>query len=62
MDSTSSDLMSGTLKCIFSGFLELMNSTSAMRSLKGHLSVISLSLTFDRVMISLFRSAIVMYA
>ena len=35
MDFRSSDLMSGTLKSIFSGFLELMNSfsTSAMRSL-----------------------------
>ena len=32
MDFNSSDLMSGTLKCIFSGFLELMNSfnTSAL--------------------------------
>ena len=28
MDFSSSDLMSGTLKCIFSGFLELMNSFS----------------------------------
>ena len=35
MDFSSSDLMSGTLKCIFSGFLELINSfsTSAMRGL-----------------------------
>ena len=43
MDFSSSDLMSGALKCIFSGFLELMNSftTSAMRSLKGRLSFIS---------------------
>ena len=50
MDFSSSDLMSGTLKCIFSGFLELMNSTStsAMRSLKGRLSFISLSLTFAK--------------
>ena len=48
MDFSSSDLMTGTLKCIFSGFLELINSfsTSALRSLKGRLSFISLSLTF----------------
>ena len=47
MDFSSSDLMSGTLKCIFSGFLELMNSfsTSAIQSLKGRLSFISMSLT-----------------
>ena len=46
MDFNSSDLMSGTLKCIFSGFLELMNSfnTSALCSLKGRLSLSSLSL------------------
>ena len=50
MDFSSSDLMSGTLKCIFSGFVELMNSfsTSALRSLKGRLSFISLSLTFAK--------------
>ena len=50
MDFSSSDLMSGTLKCIFSDFLELMNSfsTSALRSLKGRLSFISLSLTFAK--------------
>ena len=49
MDFSSSDLMSGTLKCIFSGFLELMNSfsTSALRSLKGRLSFINLSMTFQ---------------
>ena len=49
MDFGSSDLMSGTLKCIFSGFLELMNSfsTSALRSLKGRLSFINLSMTFQ---------------
>ena len=50
VDLNSSDLMSGTLKYIFSGFLELMNSfnTSALWSLKGHLSVISLLLIFAK--------------
>ena len=52
MDFSSSDFMSGRLKNIFSGFLELMNSfstcTSALRSLKGRLSFISLSLTFAK--------------
>ena len=50
MDFSSSDLMSGTLKCIFSGFLELMNSfsTSALRLLNGRLSFVSLSLTFAK--------------
>ena len=50
MDFISSDLMNGTLKCIFPGFLELMNSfsTSALRSLKGRLSFISLSLIFAK--------------
>ena len=47
MDFNSSVLMSGTLKCIFSGFFEFMNSfnMSALWSLKDRLSVISLSLT-----------------
>ena len=50
MDFSSSYLMSGTLQFIFSGFLELMNSfsASALRSLKGRLSSISLSLTFAK--------------
>ena len=32
MNFNSSDLMSCTLKCIFSGFLELMNSFNASAS------------------------------
>ena len=50
MDFNSSDLMSGALKCIFSGFVELMNSfnTPALKSRKDRLSFISLSLTFAK--------------
>ena len=48
-------LMSGTLKCIFSGFLEFMNSfsTSALRSLKGRLSFSQSVTDFCKIQIHL---------
>ena len=70
MDFSSSDLMSGTLNCIFSDFLELMNSfsTSALRSLKGRLSFISLKphshcpmyvlITFKRISLKTQKSLV----